>query len=100
MVSEITPRVEHGLLLLHYGTPYWLVRQVLGKNDSYWERIERSLSRKSIVGTSTYNTTALPKDYVADEKISFWHNQEVYLAIGQTHQSIVRKSEINLQELS
>jgi hypothetical protein len=89
MVSEITPTIENGLLLLHYGTPYWLVSQVLGKNDSYWERIERSLSRKSIVGTSTYNTTALPKDYVADEKISFWNNQEVYLAMTASQECVL-----------
>jgi hypothetical protein len=89
MVSEITREIENGMLLLHYGTPYWLVSRVLGKNDSYWERIEQSIGRKSIVGTSTYNTKALPKDYVADEKISFWHNQEVYIAMTSSQECVL-----------
>lgn len=89
MVSETSEEVSNAMLLLHYGVPYWLVSQILGKNDSYWERIECSIGRKSIVGTSVYNTNNLPKNYVADEKISFWNNQEVYIGMTSSEECVL-----------
>ena len=45
-----TDDVENGLLLLNFGVPYWLVTHVCGKDDMYWQRLEVSFGRNSLVG--------------------------------------------------
>lgn len=75
-----TADAEKGLLLRHYGVPYDIIASILGRDANYWEGIELSLGRMSIVG-SLCKTAAVPVDLAADEKISYWNNTECYIAL-------------------
>lgn len=71
--------VWYPLLLLNYGVPYWLITMGFGHHDDFWYRLMRHLGRFSIVGTTARRTAQVPVHLAADEKISFWHGQEVYI---------------------
>jgi len=50
-MTGYTDDVEKALLLRgKFGVPYWGLTYVFGHNDMYWERLELSLGRNSIVG--------------------------------------------------
>jgi hypothetical protein len=72
--SEIMPYLvgstdfaEKGLLLRHYAVPYEVIGRVLGKDSDYWERVEQSLSRLSLVGSCC--KVEVPIHLAADEKL-------------------------------
>ncbi|MBF0226715.1 MAG: hypothetical protein HQK76_14780 [Desulfobacterales bacterium] len=46
----------------------------------YWYRIEQSLGRNSIVGTTVRNPNDLPQHLVADEKHTWISGEKVYVA--------------------
>ena len=75
-----TNDVENGLLLLNHGVPYWLVTAVCGKDDMYWERLEISFGRNSLVGTTVNSSDILPEDMSADEKHTKNNGEKVYIA--------------------
>jgi hypothetical protein len=75
-----TEKVSDGLLLRKWGVPYEIIAKIFGKNAMYWERLEMSLGRMSIVG-SLCKTVETPVHLAADEKISFWNGEEVYIAM-------------------
>lgn len=75
-----TDEVEKALYLRQYGVPFEALAYVFGRDANYWERTWLALGRSSIVGTTVKDFTKLPKNLVADEKIT-WHNgKEVLLA--------------------
>ena len=88
LVGKADETVSNALLLLSCGVPYWLVTKLCGKNDSYWERIECSLGRNSIVGTTVRNASSLPEHYAADEKHTQWNDQRVYVAMTASEECI------------
>jgi hypothetical protein len=47
----------------------------------YWYRLERSLGRNSLVGTTVQEAQRLPRHLVADEKHTTRDGQKVYLAV-------------------
>jgi hypothetical protein len=57
---------EGPLFLRTFGVPFWAVARVFGKGPMYWYRLEVSLGRNSIVGT-TLRQAALPEHLLADE---------------------------------
>jgi hypothetical protein len=46
----------------------------------YWHRLERSLGRSSLVGTTVSSAARLPRHLAADEKHTTWAGEKVYLA--------------------
>ena len=62
--------VEKGIFLRKFNVPFWALSYVLGKDPMFWYRIEQSLGRNSIVGTTIKNPKLLPEHLSADEKHS------------------------------
>lgn len=61
-----TDDVQGPLFLRAFGVPFWALARVFGKDAMYWYRLEVSLGRNSIVGT-TLRQAALPQHVLADE---------------------------------
>jgi len=79
-MSGFTDDVEKGLFLLSFGLPYWAISYVFGKDDMYWQRVEVSLGRNSLVGTTVRTVEQLPKDVVSDEKHTYSNGDKSYIA--------------------
>ena len=61
-----TDDVQGPLFLRAFGVPFWALAHVFGKGAMYWYRLEVSLGRNSVVGT-TVRRAALPEHLLADE---------------------------------
>jgi hypothetical protein len=61
-----TDDVEGPLFLRSFGVPFWAPARVFGNDPTYWYRLELSLGRNSIVGT-TVRLAELPEHLLADE---------------------------------
>jgi hypothetical protein len=72
-------QVWYPLLLLNYGVPYWLITMGFGRHDDFWYRLFRHLGRFNLVATTARRIAQVPVHLAADEKISFWHGQEMYI---------------------
>jgi hypothetical protein len=76
-----TDDVEKALFLRSkFGVPYWGLTYVFGRNDLYWERLELSLGRPNLVGTTVKRSENLPQDLLADEKHTRLNGAAVYVA--------------------
>jgi|SRR5215468_1427457 len=58
--------VEGPLFLRGFGVPFWALARVFGRGLMYWYRLELSLGRHSLVGT-TVRRAELPEHLLADE---------------------------------
>ena len=60
--------VEKAVLLMRFQVPCWALAQVFGRDAMFWYRLEQSLGRFSVVGTtvkaaySTPNWTRIPRE--------------------------------------
>jgi len=72
--------VEKGLFLRKFDVPFWALAHIFGRDAMYWFRMEQSLGRNSIVGTTVKRPECLPKHLVADEKHSWILGNKVYVA--------------------
>lgn len=72
--------LEHPLLLLSIGTPCWIVTQIFGRNDMFWQRCLERLGRNSLVGTTVCDPERLPPHIVADEHHTDWCGEKGYVA--------------------
>jgi hypothetical protein len=73
-----TDDVEKPLFLRRFGVPFWGLAHVFGRDPMYWYRIEVSLGRNSLVGT-TVRRVDVPQDLVADEHHQTHDGQKVYI---------------------
>jgi hypothetical protein len=64
--SARTDDVQGPLFLRAFGVPFWALARVFGKGPMYWYRLELSLGRPSIVGT-TLRQAPVPEHLLADE---------------------------------
>ena len=71
--------VEGPLFLRSFGVPFWGLARVFGKDPMYWYRLEVSLGRNSIVGT-TLRQADLPEHLLADEHHQPRDGQKNYIA--------------------
>jgi len=78
MVGRID-EVEGGLLMRKFGVPYWAIARAFGRNATFWYRLETSIGRNSIVGT-TVKTEDIPIHLVADEHHEKLNGEKVYIA--------------------
>lgn len=58
--------VQGPLFLRAFGVPFWALARVFGKNAMYWYRLEVSLGRNSVAGT-TVRHADMPEHLLADE---------------------------------
>lgn len=78
-MSGTVEDMEHPLLLLSFGVPCWLVTQIFGYNDMYWQRHLARLGRNSLVGTTVRDPSRLPQHLAADEHHADWCGQKGYV---------------------
>ena len=71
--------VEGGLFLRKFGVPYWAIVRLFGRNATFWYRLEISIGRNSIVG-STVKTADIPTDLLADEHHEKWDGEKIAIA--------------------
>ena len=69
--------------------PFWALAHVFGRDATYWYRLEQSLGRNSIVGTTVKNPELLPEDLAADEKHSRLKGEKVYVPVTVGAQCIL-----------
>lgn len=74
-----TDEVEKPLSLRRFGVPFWALAHVFGHDPMYWYRLEVSLGRNSVVGT-TVRRAGLPQHLVADEHHQRRDGRKVYIA--------------------
>jgi hypothetical protein len=79
-LSGITDEVEKALFLRKFSVPHWALSYVFGKDPMYWYRLEQSLGRNSIVGTTVRNPVDMPRHLAADEKHTWILGNKVYVA--------------------
>lgn len=77
--TAITEDVEKALFLRKVNVPFWALTYVFGRNDMYWYRLEQSLGRNSLVGTTVKSAELLPDNLAADEKHSRLNGSKVYI---------------------
>jgi hypothetical protein len=65
-MAGMTRDVQGPLFLRAFGVPFWALAGVFGKHARYWYRLEISLGRNSVVGT-TVRQADLPEHVLADE---------------------------------
>jgi len=76
MVSD----VQDPLFLRKFNVPFWALAHVFGRDAMYWYRMEQSLGRNNLVGTTIKNPENIPQDLGADEKHSHIQGEKAYIA--------------------
>ena len=79
-MTGYTDVVSMVLFLRRFGVPFWGLTHVFGRNDMYWERLERRIGHNSIVGTTIKKADHLPTDVLADEKHTWLNGKKGYVA--------------------
>ena len=74
-----TDDVRGPLFLRAFGVPFWALARVFGKGAMYWYRLEVSLGRNSIAGT-TVRRAELPAHLLADEHHQTRDGDKNYIA--------------------
>jgi hypothetical protein len=77
--TALADEVEGPLFLRCFGVPFWAIARVFGHNPMYWYRLEVSLGRNSVVGT-TLRKGQLPQHLLADEHHQPRDGQKNYVA--------------------
>jgi len=85
MVDE----VEKALFLRKFDVPFWALAYVFGKDPMYWYRLEQSLGRNSVVGTTVNHPESLPEHLAADEKHTRIQGKKTYVATTVGNQCIL-----------
>lgn len=75
-----TNDIENGIFLRKFDVPFWGISHVFGKDAMYWFRIEQSIGRNSIVGTTIRKPDDIPSHLGADEKHTKLLGNKVYAA--------------------
>jgi hypothetical protein len=91
-LTGTTEEVEKALFMRKFNVPFWALSVVFGKDAMYWYRIEQSLGRNSIVGTTIRNPTDIPEHLAADEKHTWILNDKVYVATTVGNECILGAS--------
>lgn len=73
-------KIKAALFLRKFNVPFWAMSYDFGKDPMYWYRIEQSVERNSIVGTTVRNPENIPKHLTADEKHTQIFGDKPYVA--------------------
>lgn len=88
-MTGFTSELENPLFLRKFDVPFWALSHVFGKYAMYWYRLEQSLGRNSLVGTTIKDSNKLPKHLSADEKHSSMLGEKIYIATTVGEQCIL-----------
>jgi hypothetical protein len=91
-MTAIVDEVEKGLFLRKFGVPFWALSHIFGRDPMYWYRIEQTLGRNSIVGTTIRNSDDIPFHLSADEKHTRILGNKTYIATTVGDQCILGAS--------
>ena len=80
-MTALTEDVEKTLFLRRFNVPYWGLTYVSGRNNMYWYRLEQSLGRFNLVGTTVKKTENMPQELLADEKHTRRKGKKHYIAM-------------------
>ena len=72
-----TEEVEKALFLRQWGVPFAALAYVFGRDAMFWYRTWLSFGRPNLVGTTVKHAATMPRDLVADEKITWLAGEEV-----------------------
>jgi hypothetical protein len=72
-----TEEVEKALFLRQWGVPFSALASVFGRSAMFWYRVWCSVGRPNLVGTTVKRADTMPRDLVADEKITWLAREEV-----------------------
>ncbi|WP_231714128.1 hypothetical protein [Desulfosarcina ovata] len=72
--------IEDAMFFRKFDIPFWAISRVFGKDPMYWYRIEQSIGRNSIVGTTVRNPQDVPEHLAADEKHTRILGEKTYVA--------------------
>jgi hypothetical protein len=75
-----TDTIEKALFLRKFGVPFWALSYVFGKDQMHWFRMEQTLGRNSIVGTTIRKPEDIPEHLSADEKHTWILGNKAYIA--------------------
>ncbi len=81
--------IEKALFLRRFDVSYWGLTYVFGRNDMFWYRLEQSLGRFNIVGTTVKDPDYLPQDLLADEKHTRRQGEKQYIAMTVAKECIL-----------
>lgn len=79
-MTGIVDGIESAVFMRKFGVPFWALSRTFGKDPMYWYRIEQTIGRNSIVGTTVRNPDDIPRHLGADEKHSRNLGGKVYVA--------------------
>ncbi|MDY0222507.1 MAG: hypothetical protein RBR67_15350 [Desulfobacterium sp.] len=79
-LTGLVDEVEKALFMRKFNVPFWALSHNFGKDPMYWYRIEQSLGRNSIVGTTIRQSTDIPQHLAADEKHTRILGEKTYVA--------------------
>ena len=91
-MTGITDEVEKAIFMRKFNVPFWALSYVFGKDPMYWYRIEQSLGRNSLVGTTIRNPADIPQHLGADEKHTWVLGDKVYVATTVGNECILGTS--------
>ena len=74
-----TDEVEKALYLQQWGVPFDALAYVFGRDAMFWYRAWVAFGRPSLVGTTVKDPKKVPRDLVADEKLTRVARQQVYV---------------------
>lgn len=72
--------LEKPLRLLSHGVPCWLISEVFGHDEMFWQRHVQRLGRNSVVSTTVFIPDNLPEHLAADEHHCHWQGVKGYIA--------------------
>lgn len=88
-MTGMTDEVEKTLFMRKFNVPFWALSYVFGKDPMYWYRIEQTLGRNSIVGTTIKKADDIPENLSADEKHTWLLGEKVYVATTVDNECIL-----------
>jgi hypothetical protein len=74
-----TEEVAKALYLRQWGVPFAALAYVFGRDAMFWYRAWLAFGRSSLVGTTVKDPHKVPRDLVADEKLTRVAKQQVYV---------------------
>jgi hypothetical protein len=77
--TAFTNEADDVLFLRKFDVPFWALANVFGKYPMYWYRMEQSLGRNSIVGSTIKDPDLVPDHVGADEKHSKLKGERIYI---------------------
>ena len=78
-MTGFTKDIQMALFLRKFAVPFWALSRCCGRDPMYWYRIEATLGRFSLVGTTVKDPQLLPQHISADEKHTRIKGEKAYI---------------------